>query len=317
MAISSSIRGSYFVDFAFLSDCHCIEIGLMEDDFPWKSMNTETLEREYSPSSCVSNYEDLVKSYTDESLKISKKLRFEKDLIYGISKNEILDLCLASVVNSPLVVFIHGGYWQLLSKDDCLFPAQEFNDLDISYCAIDYTLAPDAHISEMVDQCRRSIKWLYEHSNEYGYDRDKIFLIGSSAGAHLAAMTMLTDWSKYHLPSNIIKGSTLLSGVYDIRPIVKTYINEPLNLDMDSALELSPLFLVEPNDGEVIISWGENETSEFKRQSIEFEKKWKHAGNKSNLLEVKGNNHFDIVSNMMRKDCSLRRLMMQQILRNQ
>ena len=62
----------------------------MEDDFPWKNMNTETLEREYSPSSCVSNYEDLVKSYTDESLKISKKLRFEKDLIYGISKNEIL-----------------------------------------------------------------------------------------------------------------------------------------------------------------------------------------------------------------------------------
>ena len=169
----------------------------------------------------------------------------------------------------------------------------------------------------MVDQCRRSIKWLYEHSNEYGYDRDQIFLIGSSAGAHLAAMTMLTDWNKYHLPSNIIKGSTLLSGVYDIRPIVKTYINEPLNLDMDSASELSPLFLVEPNDGEVIISWGENETSEFKRQSIEFEKKWKHAGNKSNLLEVKGNNHFDIVFNMMRKDCSLRRLMMQQILRNQ
>ena len=289
----------------------------MEDDFPWKCMNTETLEREYSPSSCVSNYEDLVKSYTDESLKISKKLRFEKDLIYGNSKNEILDLCLASVKNSPLVVFIHGGYWQLLSKDDCLFPAREFNDLDISYCAIDYTLAPDAHISEMVDQCRRSIKWLYENSNEYGYDRDQIFLIGSSAGAHLAAMTMLTDWNKYHLPSNIIKGSTLLSGVYDIRPIVKTYINEPLNLDMDSASELSPLFLVEPNDGEVIISWGENETSEFKRQSIEFEKKWKHAGNKSNLLEVKGNNHFDIVFNMMRKDCSLRRLMMQQILRNQ
>ena len=113
------------------------------------------------------------------------------------------------IPKSPLIVFIHGGYWQLLSKDDCLFPAKHFVDHGIAYCAIDYTLAPIAHISEMIEQCRRSIQWLFSNAKKFGYDKNKIFLLGSSAGAHLATMTMLTNWSKYNLPDDVIKGVTL------------------------------------------------------------------------------------------------------------
>ncbi|MBG61117.1 MAG: hypothetical protein CMP03_01130 [Woeseiaceae bacterium] len=288
---------------------------MSKKELSWERMSIETLEREYSPSSCVTNYLELVQSYTSESKEISKLLKFEKDLIYGISIDETLDLCLAEVDDSPLVIFIHGGYWQLLSKNDCLFPAKDFFDEGISYCSIDYTLAPHANIDEMIEQCIRAVQWLYQSAIKYGYDEKKFFLIGSSAGAHLAAMTMLTDWENYDLPADIIKGCTLLSGVYDIRPIVKTYINEPLNLDMQTASMLSPLFKVRSHTANLIISWGENETNEFKRQSIEFDKKWKACGNTSHLLEVKGNNHFDIVFNMMKKDCALRKLIIDQIMR--
>ena len=288
---------------------------MSKKELSWERMSIETLEREYSPSSCVTNYLELVQSYTSESKEISKLLKFEKDLIYGISIDETLDLCLAEVDDSPLVIFIHGGYWQLLSKNDCLFPAKDFFDEGISYCSIDYTLAPHANIDEMIEQCIRAVQWLYQSAIKYGYDEKRFFLIGSSAGAHLAAMTMLTDWENYDLPADIIKGCTLLSGVYDIRPIVKTYINEPLNLDMQTASMLSPLFKVRSHTANLIISWGENETNEFKRQSIEFDKKWKACGNTSHLLEVKGNNHFDIVFNMMKKDCALRELIIEQIMR--
>ena len=288
---------------------------MSKKELSWERMSIETLEREYSPSSCVTNYLELVQSYTSESKEISKLLKFEKDLIYGISIDETLDLCLAEVDDSPLVIFIHGGYWQLLSKNDCLFPAKDFFDVGISYCSIDYTLAPHANIDEMIEQCIRAVQWLYQSAIKYGYHEKKFFLIGSSAGAHLAAMTMLTDWENYDLPADIIKGCTLLSGVYDIRPIVKTYINEPLNLDMQTASMLSPLFKVRSHTANLIISWGENETNEFKRQSIEFDKKWKACGNTSHLLEVKGNNHFDIVFNMMKKDCALRELIIEQIMR--
>jgi arylformamidase len=127
-------------------------------------------------------------------------------------------------------------------------------------------------------------------------------------------MVILTDWTEYNLPLDIIKGGTLLSGIYDVRPIVETYINEPLKLNLKDAKDLSPLFKVKENKTQLIVTWGENETTEFKRQSIEFENKWKEIGNRSTLLEVQHANHFDILFYMLDKDCSLRSLMMRQIL---
>ena len=212
------------------------------------------------------------------------------------------------------VIFFHGGYWQLLSKNDALFPAKTFNDNGIAFSAVDYTLAPAASLGEMIEQCRRSIQWIYNNASQYGYDADQIYVAGSSAGAHLAAMVILTDWTEYNLPLDIIKGGTLLSGIYDVRPIVKTYINEPLKLNLQDAKDLSPLFNVKENKTQLIVTWGENETTEFKRQSIEFENKWKEIGNRSTLLEVQHANHFDILFYMLDKDCSLRSLMMRQIL---
>lgn len=284
------------------------------DRSSWKAMDKVTLETEYSPSSCVPNYEELVARYTSESIAMENMVSFKKDLMYDRKSKECLDLCTTSNPKSPLLVFIHGGYWQFLGKNDSLFPAKSFRDSDIAYCAVDYTIAPKASINEMVEQCRRSIQWLYKNAIEYGYDSDQIFVSGHSAGAHLAAMVILTDWSKYDLPSDVIKGGTLLSGVFDIQPIVKTYINEPLRLDLKEAKILSPLFGINKNDTELIVCWGENETSEFKRQSIEFEKKWKEMGNRSSLLEVSSANHFDILFYMLEENCSLKDLMMNQII---
>ena len=143
---------------------------------------------------------------------------------------------------------------------------------------------------------------------------EKIFLLGSSAGAHLAAMSLLTDWDDYQLPSNVIKGATLLSGIYDLRPIVKTYINEPLVMNEQLAEGLSPLFLVKKSTAQIIISWGEHETSEFKRQSIDFSNKWKKMGNTCTIFEEKNTNHFDILFQMENEQSKLKLEMLKQIL---
>ena len=280
----------------------------------WETLDISILEREYSPSSCVPNYEELVARYTSESEIIEDQINITKDLIYDPSSGECLDLSTTGDASAPICVFFHGGYWQLLSKNDALFPAKTFNDNGIAFSAVDYTLAPAASLGEMIEQCRRSIQWIYNSASQYGYDADQIYVAGSSAGAHLAAMVSLTDWTEYNLPLDIIKGGTLLSGIYDVRPIVETYINEPLKLNLKDAKDLSPLFKVKENKTQLIVTWGENETTEFKRQSIEFENKWKEIGNRSTLLEVQHANHFDILFYMLDKDCSLRSLMMRQIL---
>ena len=280
----------------------------------WETLDLQILEKEYSPSSCVPNYEELVDRYTSESILIQEQVNFIKDLIYDHDSGECLDLVTTGDASSPICIFFHGGYWQLLSKNDALFPAKTFLDNGITYCAVDYTLAPEASIGEMIEQCRKSIQWIYNNAEQYGYDASQIYVAGSSAGAHLAAMVILTDWKKYNLPTDIIKGGTLLSGIFDIRPIVKTYINEPLKLDLKDAENLSPLFKLKSNETQLIVSWGANETNEFKRQSIEFEKKWKELGNRSTLLEVQHANHFDILFYMLDSDCPLRELIMKQIL---
>ena len=280
----------------------------------WETLDISILEREYSPSSCVPNYEELVARYTSESEIIEDQINITKDLIYDPSSGECLDLSTTGDASAPICVFFHGGYWQLLSKNDALFPAKTFNDNGIAFSAVDYTLAPAASLGEMIEQCRRSIQWIYNNASQYGYDADQIYVAGSSAGAHLASMVILTDWTEYNLPLDIIKGGTLLSGIYDVRPIVETYINEPLKLNLKDAKDLSPLFKVKENKTQLIVTWGENETTEFKRQSIEFENKWKEIGNRSTLLEVQHANHFDILFYMLDKDCSLRSLIMRQIL---
>ena len=277
-------------------------------------MDINTLEKEYSPSTCIQNYNELINEYGSKSKIAESITTVIKDISYGKSKEECLDFFPAAEKNSPLLVFLHGGYWQRLSKNESTFPAPHFVSSGINFAAINYTLAPQASIDEITEECRRSIIWLFNHADKLGMNPEKIFLLGSSAGAHLAAMLLLTDWDAYQLPSNVIKGATLLSGIYDLRPIVKTYINEPLLMNEQLAEELSPLFLVKKSTAQIIISWGEHETSEFKRQSIDFSNKWKKMGNTCTIFEEKNTNHFDILFQMENEQSKLKLEMLKQIL---
>ncbi|MEM7294022.1 MAG: alpha/beta hydrolase [Pseudomonadota bacterium] len=204
-------------------------------------------------------------------------------------------------------VFIHGGYWQELSKNESTFAGARFVENGFAFAAIDYTLAPAATIDDMINQCCASIQWLYQNSEELGFDRHKIFLSGSSAGAHLASMVLLTCWSSYGLPADCIKGVALMSGIYDLRPISHTYINEPLQMDEAKAKELSPLFKDLTAMPPAIICWGEYETDEFKRQSRDFSWALQNSGNKVETFEVAAVNHFDIVHTLAEKDATLGR----------
>src|SRR5690606_31590705 len=109
--------------------------------------------------------------------------------------------------------------------------------------------------------------WLHAHGGRLGFDPDRIIVSGSSAGAHLAAMTMLPPDAP--CPA-YLRGAVLLSGVYDLEPLVPTYVNEPLQLDAASARQCSPMHALPAHAGglpPVLVAYGDNETSEFKRQS--------------------------------------------------
>ena len=279
----------------------------------YRNFDLKTLELEYSPSSCIDDIGIYIQQYIDQS---NQALQFAQqqtkvltNLNYGKTSNEdeVLDLFLpfeSTPSKKKLQVYIHGGYWQELSKNESSFAATNFQQHGYHFAVINYSLAPNATLTEIVAQNCRALVWLYQHAEEFGYDKDEIYLSGSSAGGHLAMMMVLTDWSTYLNVSdktvgNIIKGVCAVSGIYDLTPIKQTYINEPLQLTEVEVTDQSPLLLSANynylTDCQMIFAFGDNETDEFKRQTLAMKSSLQDYGYLTNVSEIKNRNHFDII----------------------
>lgn len=262
------------------------------ENFIYRQFTQAELEREYSPSSCVPDINVFLYEYAERSQLARQRCNVIAGLQYGSHAEETLDFFPAASPQAPLEVFIHGGYWQALSKDESSFAAPDFINHGVAFAALNYTLAPQADLDEIVRQCRAALAWLYQHARELGFDRNRVFISGSSAGAHLAAMVAATNWQRdFGIPDNLIKGCAAVSGVFDLEPIRFTYINAPLQLEAEVARRNSPLFLQPIIPTDLIVCWGENETAEFKRQSREFAAAWKAR----EVFEMPGHNHFDVI----------------------
>lgn len=254
----------------------------------WRTWSRERLEREYSPSSRVESIEPFVRAYAERSRAVLQTLRVRRDIRYGPGPDELLDLVPAAP-DAPLVVFFHGGYWQELGKADSLFPAPALVEAGIAYAAVEHTLAPRASLDGIVDQVRRSVAFLAGNAERLGFDGRRIHLVGHSAGAQLAAMVMLAG------ESGARGGGVLVSGVYDLEPLIETYVNDALGLDEAAALRNSPLRAPGAPAGPAVICWGEIEPSEFARQGRALAARWGSAGTPVDAFEVPGRNHFDLL----------------------
>ena len=258
----------------------------------YRNFTKAELEREYSPSSCIRDIKVYLREYVKRSRAARQRCAVKTDIAYGSQAEETLDFFPAASKKAPLQIFIHGGYWQGLSKEESSFAAPDFVRAGCAFVALNYALAPHVTLDEIVRQCRAAVAWLYHHAAQVGFDPNRIFVSGSSAGAHLAVMATATNWQRdFGLPDNLIKGCTAVSGLFDLEPIRFTYVNDPLQLDAESARRNSPMFLRPVVPAPLIVCWGDNETAEFKRQSLEFAAAW-HA---HEVFEMRGYNHFDVI----------------------
>jgi arylformamidase len=273
----------------------------------YSTFDQATLDREYSPSSMIDDINVYLDTYerTSASAK-NAALRdglCKPDLKYGPGAEETLDLFLPSRQGpAPLHVFIHGGYWQLLSKNESCFAAPMFQQRGCVFAAINYTLAPQQTLSGIVEENRRALAWLYEHAGELGVDRQRIYLSGHSAGAHLAMMMLLTDWPALGLPRDIVRGVCAVSGVFDLEPVRLSYVNEKVGMDADEAAGNSPALHSLLNPCPVIFAYGRDETAEFKRQTDEYADTLHAAGVAVSRAEIGNRNHFDVILDLADSD---------------
>jgi len=262
-------------------------------------------EQAYSPSSCIGgDYRPFLQQYQQRS--DTARALPHQEHAYGGLPRQRLDLFLPPLpqpLTQPdsqpgsrapaLLVFIHGGYWQELSRHSACFAAPACLAAGHAFAAIGYTLAPEATVEQIVQECRTALVWLHQHAARLGFDPARIVVAGSSAGAHLAAMCSLRAWPH---EAGLPAAAVLVSGVYELAPLVGTSINTALGLTPDSASRVSPLHYSLAGFARTVLAWGEIETTEFKRQSRAFGQALQAQGlPEVPALEVPARNHFDVV----------------------
>lgn len=266
------------------------------------------LDREYSPSSMVDDIGVFLDAYRVGGEQARRTLP-HVTLSYGRHPNDLVDLFPAASRAPLLHVFIHGGYWQQLSRHDGSLLAPGVVSAGHHFASVDYTLCPAAPLPGLVDQVMRCIKFLRTHVCDMHGEPIPLVVSGHSAGAHLAAMAAL------RCAPGTIDGLVLISGVYDLVPLLQTSVNDAVGLDEATALRMSPLALsmarsagpdtaaAHPIDTVVVV--GEIETDTFKSQSQAFTEAWSAAGHPATFSEIADRNHFDIVADVADRSAPL------------
>ena len=253
----------------------------------------------YGPRSALPPgvFEANMAAYRDRSAAAYRTLRHERDCCYDAASGQCLDIFPAPGPGlAPTLVFIHGGYWRMLSKNESVFMAETLTRRGIAVVAVDYALAPAVTLEEIVRQVRAAIVWLHGNGATHGIDPDRLFVAGSSAGGHLAAALVAGGWREQAgLPEDAIKGAMPVSGLFDLAPLTRSFVNAWLDLDAARAHALSPAFHLPPRPCSLVLAWGEQEPSGFKDQSRLYADAWQAEGFACHAVEIAGRHHFDVV----------------------
>ena len=274
------------------------------------------LDAQYYMRGLIPEWADFFKKWGESSRDARHRRAAHLDLAYGAGADERVDVFPANGESpAPLQVFIHGGYWQAMSKDDFSYVADGIVDAGAALAVIDYTLAPAADIDEIVRQNRAAVAWLWRHAGEFGADADRLFVSGHSAGGHLVGMMLATDWPAIEpdLPPDLIAGACAISSLFDLEPMRLCYVNDKLGLDEAQARHNSPIHVSPKHAAPLIVAVGGDETDEFRRQSEAYAARLRSLGHPVQTMTPAGDNHYTIVDGLGRADHELTRAMLRQM----
>jgi arylformamidase len=197
----------------------------------------------------------------------------------------------------PVVVFIHGGYWQAFDGSSFSHCARGLNAHGIDVAIPSYDLCPQISVATIIEQMRAAARELARLGRP-------LVISGHSAGGHLAACLLATDWPAFDadLPKQTVISAYAISGLFDLPPLVETSINKALGLDAESAKVASPLFWKAPPHGSLDAVVGEAESAEYHRQSRSIAEVWGAAGVPSRYGAIAGANHFTAIAPLSEPD---------------
>ena len=268
----------------------------------------EFVERGYNNRAAVPDHPRWFAQYAQWSAAAFDRHRPARNVRYGPGPKEVLDVFAPAGKPRGTLVFLHGGYWRALDKDDFAFVASPFVAAGIAVANVNYDLCPQVSIAAIVDECRRAVAWVARDGAAHGAAPGDVVVAGHSAGGHLAAMMLATDWAAHGLGRAPLRAAVTLSGVHDLAPLVHFSFNADFKLDDAEAARLSPARHPVRAAVPLLIACGADETSEFLRQSQLLWDAWPAVRRpEAGPLFVPGTDHFSVVAGYADPDSTLTR----------
>ncbi|AEU35931.1 alpha/beta hydrolase [Granulicella mallensis] len=251
----------------------------------YRGMNREALDRAYNNTAAVPDVAEVMADFGRRSAVIYGRNGIKRDLAYGEGANHRIDWIPGPHAGAPTIAYIHGGYWQSLSKEKFAHIAAGPLSHGFNVALIEYTLAPEARIGTIVSEIGRAIDFLATHLDEWRADPARLCLVGHSAGGHLAAC------HRSHPAVSLIMG---ISGLYDLEPIRLSYLNEKLDLTPAEVEVYSPERHASTGV-RTLLTVGSAELPELRRQTADYASSLRARGELVEEVTTPGYNHFTIL----------------------
>jgi acetyl esterase/lipase len=253
----------------------------------WRGMTRAQLDAAYNNTAAVENSAEKLAEWQERSKCVRAERNELLDQSYGTRPRNKIDIFRCGKQGAPLLAYIHGGYWQRNAKEfyACLALGPLARGMDAAM--IGYTLAPEATLSEIVDEVRNALRWLRGNGPGLGVATAQLIVAGWSAGGHLTAMTL-----------DEADAGLAISGIFDVEPCRLNYLNEKLNITPAEQVALSPIRQLPPRSKPLVIAYGTNELPELQRQSRDYYRVRKAAGLPCEMLALEGHDHFSILEEL-------------------
>jgi len=257
-------------------------------------------EAEYNNRARVPEHPALIEGWAKDAAAFRETAIMDAGIAYGPAPRNRLDLFFPddSRRADRLAVFIHGGYWQGLDNSFFSHMARGCVENGLAVAVPTYTLCPEVRIGDIVEEMRLACRYLHDRFTA------PMAVSGHSAGGHLAAALLATDWGDN---GPVIPAAQPISGLFDLAPLIPTSLNGALRLDEAEARAQSPLYWPAPA-GKRLHAWvGGAESDEFHRQSREIADIWGAAGVDTDCTALPGANHFTVIAPLAEPDSAMTR----------
>jgi arylformamidase len=263
-------------------------------------------EAEYNNRARVPEHAEIFARWTKDAAAYRERMKADENaelgLAYGPSPRQTVDLFFPEATgHTPLALFIHGGYWRSLDPSSFSHMSAGLNSRGIAVAVAGYDLCPNVTIGQIVNQIRNTCLFLWRRFGQ------RLMVFGHSAGGHLSACMLATDWKKFDpkAPADLVPAAYSISGLFDLSPLTHTAMNADLRLDETEVGRVSPLSWPVASGRVFDAVVGGAESSEFLRQSHIVAEGWKQKGVETRYEEIPGANHFTVLDPLVNPESAM------------